>query len=60
MEIAEIENRIVDRKLAVDGGKPVRSHPMPGRKALGPGEIAMLEERWLELHGQIDAIGAAG
>src|SRR4051812_6669128 len=44
MEAGKIENRIGDGKLAIDGGKPVRSRPMPGRMALGTGEIAMLEE----------------
>src|SRR5437868_668540 len=44
MELAEIEARIIDSRLAIDGGKAVRSLPMPGRFALGPAEIAMLEE----------------
>ncbi len=44
MGIAEVEDRITDNKLALEGGKPVRGRPMPGRMALGPAEIAMLEE----------------
>ena len=44
MDLSEIEARIADGKLAIDGGRPVRSRPMPGRAALGPGELAMLEE----------------
>jgi perosamine synthetase len=39
-----IEDRIIDKKLAIDGGKPVRTRPMPPRFALGDAEIAMLEE----------------
>ncbi len=39
-----IESRIVDEKLAIDGGQPVRSRPMPPRFALGAAEIGMLEE----------------
>lgn len=34
----------VAAKLAIDGGTPVRSAPMPPRLAIGPGERAMLEE----------------
>jgi dTDP-4-amino-4,6-dideoxygalactose transaminase len=44
VEAEDIEVRIGDARLAVEGGKPVRSKPMPPRFALGPGEIAMLEE----------------
>lgn len=44
MDDKDIEGRIADAKLAVEGGKPVRSKPMPPRFALGPSEIAMLEE----------------
>ena len=44
MEIAELEARITDAALAIDGGKPVRNQPMPPRLALGPSEIAMLEK----------------
>ncbi len=44
MDLPEIEARIADGKPAIDGGRPVRSRPMPGRAALGPGELAMLEE----------------
>jgi dTDP-4-amino-4,6-dideoxygalactose transaminase len=43
-ELAEIEARIGDPKLAVAGGRPVRGRPMPPRFALGAGEVAMLEE----------------
>ena len=43
MEPGELEARITDSTLAIDGGKPVRSRPMPPRLALGPAEIAMLE-----------------
>ena len=43
-DIIEVERRITDARLAVDGGKPVRSKPMPPRLALGNAEIAMLEE----------------
>ncbi len=39
-----IDDRIKDEKLAVDGGRPVRTRPMPPRFALGDAEIAMLEE----------------
>lgn len=39
-----IENRIIDAKLAIDGGRPVRARPMPPRFALGEAEIAMLQE----------------
>ena len=44
MEIAELEARITDSKLAIAGGKPVRSRPMPARIAMGPAEVAMLEQ----------------
>ncbi len=44
MDIAELEARIIDAKLAITGGKPVRSRPMPARIAFGPAEIAMLEQ----------------
>jgi dTDP-4-amino-4,6-dideoxygalactose transaminase len=44
MDFASLDARIGDTKLAVDGGKPVRSNPMPGRFALGSAEVAMLEE----------------
>lgn len=44
MDHSEIEARIADGELAIEGGRPVRSRPMPGRAALGPGELAMLEE----------------
>jgi dTDP-4-amino-4,6-dideoxygalactose transaminase len=44
MELDDIVARITDAKLAIEGGRPVRAKPMPGRFALGPGEIAMLEE----------------
>lgn len=44
MDLSKIEARIADSKLVIDGGRPVRSRPMPGRAALGPGELAMLEE----------------
>lgn len=44
MDGEEIEARISDTRLAVEGGKPVRSRPMPPRFALGQAEIAMLEE----------------
>ncbi|HUO44204.1 MAG TPA: DegT/DnrJ/EryC1/StrS family aminotransferase [Burkholderiales bacterium] len=44
MDVAELESRITDSKLAVAGGKPVRSRPMPPRMAMGPAEIAMLEQ----------------
>jgi len=43
-ELAELEARIVDPTLAIDGGRPVRARPMPPRLALGPDEIAMLEQ----------------
>jgi len=44
MELAELEARITDGTLAIEGGKPVRNQPMPPRLALGPSEIAMLEQ----------------
>ena len=44
MDIADIERLIVDRKLAIDGGAPVRSAPMPRRLAMGDAEVAMLNE----------------
>jgi len=44
MDASDIEQRIADPRPAVDGGKPVRTRPMPPRFALGPAEIAMLEE----------------
>jgi perosamine synthetase len=43
-DLAEIERRIGDARLAADGGRPVRSKPMPARFALGAAEVAMLEE----------------
>ncbi len=44
MDLAELEARITDGRLAIEGGKPVRNRPMPARLALGPAEIAMLEK----------------
>jgi perosamine synthetase len=44
VDTQELDKRITDPKLAVEGGKPVRARPMPPRLALGPSEIAMLEE----------------
>ena len=44
MDLAELEARITDGRLAIEGGKPVRSQPMPARQALGPAEVAMLEK----------------
>ncbi|MGB6893106.1 MAG: hypothetical protein WBE25_16715, partial [Xanthobacteraceae bacterium] len=31
-------------RLAIDGGEPVRSRPMPARFALGDAEVAMVQE----------------
>lgn len=44
MDAAEIERRIPDPKLAVEGGAKVRAKPMPKRLAMGEAEIAMLNE----------------
>lgn len=44
MDLKDIEARIGDQRLAVDGGRPVRSRPMPARRALGATELAMLEQ----------------
>ena len=44
MEAKDIEGRIADRRLAVEGGAPVRSAPMPRRIAMGSAEVAMLHE----------------
>jgi dTDP-4-amino-4,6-dideoxygalactose transaminase len=44
MDFAAIENRIKDGRLAVEGGSPVRTLPMPRRIAMGDAEIAMLHE----------------
>jgi len=44
MEVAQLERRIGDWRLAVDGGTQVRRKPMPRRLALGDAETAMLEE----------------
>lgn len=44
MDTMELEKRIADKKLAVDGGQPVRTRPMPPRLAFGDAEVAMLEE----------------
>ena len=35
---------MVDTRLAIEGGEPVRSQPMPPRFALGPAEEAMIAE----------------
>ena len=44
MELGDLESRVADWKLAVQGGKPVRTAPMPRRIAMGDGELAMLNE----------------
>lgn len=44
MDSAAIEGRIKDSRLAVEGGTPVRSSPMPRRIAMGDAEVAMLHE----------------
>jgi len=44
MEVAQLERRIGDWRLAVDGGTRVRPKPMPRRLAFGDAETAMLEE----------------
>jgi perosamine synthetase len=44
MDIAEIESRIKDARLAIDGGPKLRTEPMPKRLAMGDAEIAMLNE----------------
>lgn len=44
MDTAEIEARISDRRLALEGGKPVRARPMPLRRAFGEAEVALLNE----------------
>lgn len=44
MDAAQIESRIADPRLAVEGGAPVRSAPMPRRLAMGEAERAMLDE----------------
>ena len=54
MDLAELEARITDGRLAIDGGKPVRSRPMPARRALGSAEVAMLEEA-LRYYREMDA-----
>lgn len=37
-------NRLGDTRLAIDGGSPVRSNPMPARLAVGTAERAMIAE----------------
>ena len=44
LETTDLESRITDKKLALEGGRPVRSHPMPPRYAFGDAEVAMLHE----------------
>jgi dTDP-4-amino-4,6-dideoxygalactose transaminase len=44
MDLAQIERRITDQRLAAEGGAKLRSTPMPRRLALGDAEVAMLEE----------------
>lgn len=44
MEPADIERRIADAKLAVEGGAKVRAAPMPRRLAMGDAEVAMVHE----------------
>jgi dTDP-4-amino-4,6-dideoxygalactose transaminase len=44
MDPADIQARIGDAQLALEGGRPVRARPMPRRFALGGAEVAMLEE----------------
>ncbi|MBI2316366.1 MAG: DegT/DnrJ/EryC1/StrS family aminotransferase [Betaproteobacteria bacterium] len=44
MDAAGIEARFADRKLALEGGKPVRARPMPLRRALGELELSLLDE----------------
>lgn len=44
MEAKDIERRISDWRLAVEGGSPVRAVPMPRRIAMGGAEVAMLNE----------------
>jgi hypothetical protein len=44
MDLNDIENRISDLNLAINGGKKIRAKPMPSRKAFGEAEYAMLQE----------------
>jgi dTDP-4-amino-4,6-dideoxygalactose transaminase len=44
MDAREIESRVSDWRLAVQGGAPVRNTPMPRRLALGHTERAMIQE----------------
>ena len=44
MELAEIESRVKDWKLAVEGGSKVRQSHLPRRIAMGDAEVGMLEE----------------
>ena len=44
MEARDIERRIADPRLAVEGGTPVRTAPMPRRLAMGAAEVEMLNE----------------
>ncbi|MGB6536867.1 MAG: hypothetical protein WBF58_12990, partial [Xanthobacteraceae bacterium] len=42
MSTATVGHNII--RLAIDGGEPVRSRPMPARFALGDAETAMVQE----------------
>ena len=44
MDAAQIESRIGDPRLAIDGGTKLRGSPMPKRIAMGDAEVAMLNE----------------
>jgi perosamine synthetase len=44
MDAAQIESRIGDPRLAIEGGTKLRSAPMPQRIAMGDAEVAMLNE----------------
>jgi perosamine synthetase len=44
MDLNDIESRISDLNLAINGGKKIRAKPMPSRKAFGEAEYAMLQE----------------
>jgi len=41
---SQAENDFDDRRLAIDGGSPVRTYPMPVRLAIGKAEQAMITE----------------
>jgi len=44
MDLAGIENHVIDWKLASKGGTKIRIKPMPKRMAMGSSEIAMVSE----------------